>query len=73
MNEASALMELLKEVANHTRDLAVHTQQIGELARRVGVLEGQFWAIIVLLVGNLTATVINLKYTRANGNHKKGG
>ncbi len=48
MNEASALMELLKEVANHTRDLAVHTQQIGELARRVGVLEGQFWAIIVL-------------------------
>ena len=38
----------------------VHTQELKDGMRRVGNLESQFWAVIMLLISNLTATILIL-------------
>ncbi len=59
------VLELIKQVA-------AHTAEIGELSRRIGVLEGQLWWMISLLVVTLSTTVANFMFSRkaANGYHK---
>lgn len=49
--------------------LAVIAQQVADLTRRVGTLEAQFWAIILLLVANLWATISGQR--RVNGSKER--
>jgi hypothetical protein len=47
--------------------LATHTQQLNDLCRRIGTLETQFWAIMLLVVSSLVASVTSYRRLLANG------
>lgn len=53
------------------RQVSAHTAEIGELSRRIGVLEGQVWWMIVLLVSTLTTSLASLMFSKRAANGKK--
>lgn len=58
-------------VLDLVREVSAHTAEITEMSRRIGVLEGQVWWMIALLMSTLITSLASVVFSRRAANGKK--